>query len=78
MLSLPKWMFKGRNAIINGVARLNGANVSAQDLRGGSALILAALNAEGQSEISNIHHIERGYLDIDKKLSALGADIKKG
>ena len=56
---------KGRNAIINGVARLNGANVSAQDLRGGSALILAALNAEGQSEISNIHHIERGYLDIE-------------
>ena len=68
---------KGRTAIIKGVKKLNGASVTANDLRGGSALVLAALGAEGQSEVYGIHHVERGYLNIEKKLSALGADVKR-
>ena len=67
---------KGRTAIINGVKRLQGASVYASDLRGGAALILAGLNAEGQTVVNNIHHVKRGYLDFDRKLSALGADVK--
>ena len=68
---------KGRNAIVNGVKGLHGAKVSASDLRGGAALILAGLNAEGLTEVENVFHIERGYYAIEEKLSALGADIKK-
>lgn len=66
-----------RVAVVNGVEKLSGASVSAMDLRGGAALIIAALEAEGRSEISNIFHIDRGYEDIEEKLSALGADIKR-
>jgi UDP-N-acetylglucosamine 1-carboxyvinyltransferase len=65
----------GRNAVVNGVNRLHGADVVAQDLRGGAALVLAGLNAEGDTIISDICHIKRGYLDMDKKLKKLGADI---
>ncbi len=68
---------KGKRAYINGVNRLKGANVCAKDLRGGAALVLAGLNAEGQTKISNISHIERGYFEFDKKLRLLGADITK-
>lgn len=66
---------KGRTAIIKGVSRLNGANVLAHDLRGGAALVLAGLNAEGKTIINDIRHIKRGYLNLDKKLCSLGADI---
>jgi len=66
-----------KTAIINGVKRLHGSTVTAQDLRGGAALVLAALNAEGKSVIEDVRHIERGYLNMDLKLNALGADIKK-
>lgn len=66
----------GRVAIIKG-QKLSGAHVRAMDLRGGAALTVAALGAEGVSEISGIHYIERGYVDLDKMFSALGADIKK-
>ncbi len=67
---------KGRSAIINGVSGLNGATVTAHDLRGGAALVLAGLNARGQTTIEEVKHIKRGYLDFDKKLRAIGADIK--
>lgn len=66
-----------RRALITGVQRLHGAQVSAHDLRGGAALVLAGLNADGQTTINNVQHIERGYYQFDKKLLLLGADIKK-
>lgn len=66
---------KGKNAIVTGVDRLNGAVVNANDLRGGAALVLAGLNAEGKTVVNNVNHVERGYYQMDKKLSALGADI---
>ncbi|TWH48380.1 UDP-N-acetylglucosamine 1-carboxyvinyltransferase [Sporomusa sp. KB1] len=68
---------EGRTAIIRGVAKLTGAIVAAPDLRAGSALVLAALAAEGTSEIEQVYHIERGYENLDKKLQALGANIVK-
>lgn len=68
---------EGRSAIIEGKKELLGAQVSATDLRAGAALVLAGLAAEGVTEIANIEHIERGYVRIDEKLNALGANIKK-
>ncbi len=64
-------------AVINGVERLVGARVSATDLRGGAALVVAALCADGVTEINEIYHIERGYEEIAKSLSSLGAEIKR-
>lgn len=68
---------EGRMAVIEGVNHLNGANVRATDLRGGSAMILAGLQARGITEITEIHHIDRGYEAPEKTLSELGADIKR-
>lgn len=68
---------EGRMAVIEGVKHLNGATVRATDLRGGSAMILAGLNAYGATEITEIHHIDRGYEQPEKVLSDLGADIKR-
>jgi len=68
---------EGRTAIVTGGARLTGAKVCATDLRAGAALILAALAAEGESEITGAHHIDRGYMNIAEKLQALGADIQR-
>lgn len=65
----------GRTAIVNGKDRLYGANLFACDLRGGAALTIAALAADGVSEVYGVEHIERGYANFEKKLSALGADI---
>lgn len=62
---------------INGVNKLCGAKVKSPDLRGGAALILAALAAEGESEIDDIYHIERGYENIEGILNNLGANIRK-
>lgn len=64
-------------AVVEGVERLHGANVSATDLRGGCALIAAALGAEGQTVISDIRHIDRGFENAERNLSELGADIKR-
>ncbi|HHT97040.1 MAG TPA: UDP-N-acetylglucosamine 1-carboxyvinyltransferase [Clostridiales bacterium] len=61
---------------INGVKRLKAANLEAHDLRGGAALVIAALSAEGESNIENISLIERGYVDIVSDLQTLGANIK--
>lgn len=68
---------ESRCAIIKGVKNLTGTSVKACDLRSGAALIVSALAAEGQTEISDIYHIERGYYKIDERLSSLGAIIKK-
>ncbi|MFZ5986996.1 MAG: UDP-N-acetylglucosamine 1-carboxyvinyltransferase [Bacillota bacterium] len=68
---------EGRSAIIEGKPRLTGAKVRATDLRAGAALVLAGLIAEGNTEITDIEHIERGYVRIDEKLKALGADIQR-
>lgn len=62
---------------VSGVSKLYGAKTKSPDLRGGAALIIASLAAEGESEISNIHHVERGYENIEGILNNLGADIKK-
>ena len=67
----------GRTAMIKGERYLHGANVRAKDLRGGAALVLAGLNAEGITKIEDAYHIERGYADFDLKLKSLGANIKK-
>lgn len=66
---------KGTTAYVRGVPKLHGADVRATDLRAGGAMIIAALAAEGRTEISDIHHIERGYEDICEKFRSLGAKI---
>ncbi|NLL70856.1 MAG: UDP-N-acetylglucosamine 1-carboxyvinyltransferase [Epulopiscium sp.] len=68
---------EGKIAIITGVDRLMGAVVKAEDLRGGAALILAGLCAEGETIVCNSRHIERGYQQIDEDLRTLGASIQK-
>lgn len=68
---------EGRLAVIKGVKKLIGANVCARDLRGGAALILAGLSAEGETVISDIKHIDRGYEQIEEKLRQAGANIQR-
>lgn len=70
-------MIDSRSAVIEGVKKLTGTQVKATDLRAGAALILSALAAEGDTEISDIYHVERGYFKIDEKLRSLGAKIKR-
>ncbi len=65
----------GHHALITGVGGFSGAPVSSTDLRGGAALVIAALVADGQTRIDNIYHIDRGYEDYVGKLALLGADI---
>ena len=65
----------GRNAIVEGVSRLTGCKVKATDLRAGAALIIAALAAEGQTEITELQYIDRGYEDLIEKFQTIGADI---
>lgn len=64
-------------AYIKGVKKLQGAKVTAKDLRGGAALVLAGLCAEGQTEVLGVEHVERGYYNFDKKLEALNISIKR-
>ncbi|MCT4545364.1 MAG: UDP-N-acetylglucosamine 1-carboxyvinyltransferase [Vallitalea sp.] len=66
----------GRIAVIKGVPKLNGAEVFAEDLRGGAALILAGLGAEETTIVNNANHILRGYENLDKDLNTLGAKVK--
>ena len=68
---------KGRNAFVRGVKELRGATITAGDLRGGAALVIAALGAEGVSEVVDLSHIDRGYSDLQGKFKALGAQIKR-
>ena len=67
----------GRAAMVTGTGRLHGAAVRATDLRGGAALVVAALGAEGTTRVSELRHIRRGYQNLDKNLRALGADIRE-
>lgn len=67
----------GKTAIVEGRKKLYGTRVSATDLRGGAAMVIAGLSAEGITEISDISHIDRGYEAIENVLSALGAEIKR-
>ena len=68
---------EGTTAIVNGVEKLQGAAVSAPDLRAGAALVIAALAADGFSFIDSIHYIERGYENFSEKIKALGGEIEK-
>lgn len=70
-------IINGRTAVIRGVSRLTGAEVYAQDLRGGAALVLAGLNAEGVTIVNDIYHIDRGYESMETTLAKLGADIHR-
>ena len=70
-------VIQGTSAIVRGVPKLRGAPVMATDLRASASLILAGLAAEGTTVLSRVYHIDRGYQQIEKKLSALGADIRR-
>jgi UDP-N-acetylglucosamine 1-carboxyvinyltransferase len=67
----------GRSALVNGVAKLNGAPVVATDLRASMSLILAGLAATGETVVSRIYHLDRGYERLEEKLQAVGADIQR-
>ena len=68
---------QGNSAIVKGVPSLKGAPVMATDLRASASLILAGLAAEGTTELSRVYHLDRGYQEIERKLSLLGADIRR-
>jgi len=68
---------EGASAVINGVERLSAAPVMASDLRASAALLLAGLQADGQTEINRVYHIDRGYESIDEKLNGIGAQIER-
>ena len=70
-------VIQGKSALVRGVSKLHGAPVMATDLRASASLILAGLAAEGTTVLSRVYHIDRGYQQIEKKLSALGADIRR-
>lgn len=67
----------GRTSIVNGQDKLTGCQVKATDLRAGAAIVLAALVAEGETQVGYIHHIDRGYDNLVQKLVSLGADIRR-
>ncbi|MBQ3435052.1 MAG: UDP-N-acetylglucosamine 1-carboxyvinyltransferase, partial [Selenomonadaceae bacterium] len=67
----------GRTSIVEGQERLTGCQVKATDLRAGAAIVLAALVAEGETQVGYIHHIDRGYDNLVQKLVSLGADIRR-
>ena len=66
-----------RTAVIQGVSILHGAAVEASDLRAGAALVVAGLMAQGTTEITGTHFIDRGYEHLEDKLSSLGAEIRR-
>ena len=68
---------EGRVAVVYGVSRLHGAAVRASDLRGGAALVVAALGAEGTTTVTGLHHMDRGYQSLEYDLQRLGAHIRR-
>jgi UDP-N-acetylglucosamine 1-carboxyvinyltransferase len=68
---------EGRVAVVEGVSRLSGAEVECTDLRGGVALVIAGLAADGITEVSHIHHIDRGYEKLEQNLCDVGAVVKR-
>ena len=67
----------GNKAIVDGVPALSGAPVMASDIRASASLVLAGLAAEGETEISRIYHLDRGYEKLEEKLVGLGADVRR-
>jgi UDP-N-acetylglucosamine 1-carboxyvinyltransferase len=67
----------GKMAIVNGGKTLSGTSVRCPDLRAGAALVIAAMAAEGETEVTNLRCIDRGYDEFDDKLRALGAKIRR-
>jgi UDP-N-acetylglucosamine 1-carboxyvinyltransferase len=68
---------KGRTAIVHGVKKLTGAPVMATDLRASMSLVMAGLVAEGETEISRLYHLDRGYERLEEKLQLVGADVER-
>ena len=68
---------EGHHAVIRGVERLSAAPVRALDIRAGAAMVVAALAADGVTEIEDMYHVDRGYQDLEAKLTALGADVRR-
>ena len=68
---------QGHSAIVKGVPQLSGAPVMATDLRASASLVLAGLRAMGRTEVSRVYHLDRGYERLERKLRALGADIRR-
>jgi UDP-N-acetylglucosamine 1-carboxyvinyltransferase len=67
----------GASAMVRGVAKLTGAPVMATDLRASVSLVLAGLVAEGETVINRVYHLDRGYEQLEEKLSACGADVER-
>jgi UDP-N-acetylglucosamine 1-carboxyvinyltransferase len=68
---------EGHHAVVRGVPRLSGAQVRATDLRAGATLVLAGMVAEGETVVTDAHHVDRGYQDLAGMLSSLGADVRR-
>jgi UDP-N-acetylglucosamine 1-carboxyvinyltransferase len=68
---------EGHHAVIRGVPRLSAAPVRALDIRAGAAMVIAALGADGESEIADMQHVDRGYEDFETKLEGLGAEVRR-
>ncbi|HEX9313609.1 MAG TPA: UDP-N-acetylglucosamine 1-carboxyvinyltransferase [Actinomycetota bacterium] len=68
---------EGHHAVIRGVERLQSAPVRALDIRAGAAMVIAGLSAEGTSEISDLHHVDRGYENLEERLASLGAELRR-
>jgi UDP-N-acetylglucosamine 1-carboxyvinyltransferase len=68
---------EGHHAVIRGAERLSAAPVRALDIRAGAAMVIAALCADGVTEIADVHHLDRGYEDLEAKLTALGAEVRR-
>jgi UDP-N-acetylglucosamine 1-carboxyvinyltransferase len=68
---------QGNRALVRGVRQLSGAEVMATDLRASACLVLAGLAAEGETTVNRVYHLDRGYERMEKKLSALGAEIER-
>jgi UDP-N-acetylglucosamine 1-carboxyvinyltransferase len=68
---------EGHHAVIRGVDRLESAPVRALDIRAGAAMVIAALTADGDTEIEDMYHVDRGYHGFEEKLTALGARVRR-
>lgn len=68
---------EGRSVVMNGPSNLQGAEVAATDLRAAAALILTGLVADGVTRVTELKHLDRGYVGFHNKLAALGADIER-
>jgi UDP-N-acetylglucosamine 1-carboxyvinyltransferase len=65
------------HAVVRGVGRLSGAKVVAHDIRAGAAMVVAGLAADGETEIGDVRHVDRGYAHLVEKLASVGADVKR-